>query len=114
VLTSPAFNAGWINMVFTGTNAATTGITSLAGGDLTASNVALPLGQNQGFGVPGLASGTFLARTHRFNGLPVTGFMVTSRANSSVACTLPSGSAGNCSGNYAGLFTHSYRTTITP
>jgi hypothetical protein len=113
VLTSPAFGAGWINMVFTGTNAVL-GIASLAGGDLTASNVALPVGQPQPFGPVGLATGVFTARAHTFAGLPVTGFMVTSRANSSVACTLPSGSAGNCSGNYAGLFGHSYRTTITP
>lgn len=113
VLTSPAFAAGWINMVFTGANA-TTGILSLAGGDLAASNVALPLGQPQPFGPVGLASGTFTARPHTFFGLPVTGFMVTARTNSSVACTLPSGSAGTCSGNYAGLFGHSYRTVITP
>jgi hypothetical protein len=115
VLTSPAFAAGWINMVFTGANAtAGAGITSLAGGDLTASNVALPVGQNQGFGLPGAATGVFTPRPHNFTGLPVTGFMVTARTNSSVACTLPSGTAGNCSGNYAGLFAHSYRTTITP
>ena len=49
-----------------------------------------------------------------FFGLPVTGFMVTARTNSSVACTLPGGGTGTCSGNYAGLFEHSYRTVITP
>ena len=111
VLTSPAFTSGWINLQFTGTNA-TLGITSLAGGDLTASNVAAIV--PPGFGVPGAASGVFTARPHTFFGLPVTGFMVTARTNSSVACTLPSGGAGTCSGNYAGLFGHSYRTTITP
>jgi hypothetical protein len=110
VLQSPAFAAGWINVAFTGANAVA-GITSLAGGDLTASNVATAI---PGFGPVGAASGVFTARPHTFTGLPVTGFMVTARTNSSVACTLPSGSAGTCSGNYAGLFNHSYRTTITP
>jgi hypothetical protein len=113
VLANPVFAAGWIELAFTGTNAVA-GITSLAGGDLTASNVALPIGQPQPFGPVGLASGVFTARPHTFFGLPVTGFMVTARTNSSVACTLPSGSAGTCASNYAGLFGHSYRTTITP
>jgi len=111
VLSAPAFSAGWINMTFTGTNALA-GIASVAGGDLTASNV--PNATAQPFGLPGAATGVFTARPHTFVGLPVTGFMITSRTNSSVACTLPSGSAGTCSGNYAGLFRHSYRTTITP
>ena len=108
VLQSPAFPAGWIDLVFTGTNAA---ITSVAGGDLAASNtIAVP----PAFGPVGAPAGTFTARAHTYFGLPVTGFMVTARSNSSVACTLPSGSAGTCSGNYAGLFNHSYRTRITP
>jgi len=107
--TSPAFSSGWISMTFTGANALL-GITSVAGGDLAASNVA---GLNA-FGPVGAATGTFTARPHTFTGLPVTGFMVTARTNASVACTLPGGGAGTCSGNYAGLFTHSYRTTITP
>ena len=111
VLTSPAFAAGWINMNFTGANAVA-GITSAVGGDLTASND--PLAAPPGFGAPGLGTGVFTARAHTFTGLPVTGFMVTSRANSAVACTLPSGSAGTCTGSYAGLWNHSYRTTITP
>jgi len=109
--TSPAFASGWISMTFTGANALL-GITSVAGGDLTASNVAAIV--PPGFGVPGAATGVFTARPHTFTGLPVTGFMVTARSNASVACTLPGGATGTCSGNYAGLFTHSYRTTITP
>jgi len=107
--TSPAFASGWIDMRFTGANA-TAGIASIAGGDLTASNVA-GLGA---FGPDGLATGTFVARPHTFVGLPVTGFMVTARTNASVSCTLPGGATGSCSGNYAGLFTHSYRSTILP
>jgi hypothetical protein len=110
VLTSPAFAAGWIDLQFTGANAVA-GITSIAGGDLTASNVAsVP----PAFGPVGAATGVFTARAHNFGGLPVTGFMVTARQNSAVSCTLPGGGTGNCSGNYAGLFTHSYRTRITP
>jgi hypothetical protein len=111
VLTSPAFQAGWINITFTGTNAVA-GLGSLAGGDLTASNVAAIV--PPGFGVPGAASGVFTARAHTFVGLPVTGFMVTSRANRAFACTLPGGGTGTCGSTYLTLFGHSYRTTITP
>jgi len=94
--TSPAFTSGWITMTFTGTNAvAPVGIVS-AGGFAMA------------------AGGAVTAAPHRYFGLPVTGFMVTARTNSSVACTLPGGGTGTCSGNYAGLFEHSYRTVITP
>jgi len=111
--TDPSFEAGWLNMVFTGANALV-GIGSVAGGDLTASNVA---GFNA-FGPVGVAQGTFTARLvapgHTFTGLPVTGFMVTARANGAVACTTTAGTAGSCSGNYMTLFNHSYRTTITP
>jgi hypothetical protein len=96
-------------MVFTGANALV-GITSVLGGDLTASNVA---GLNA-FGVPGAAAGVFTPRAHNFTGLPVTGFMVTARANGSIACTTPGGAAGSCAGNYMTLFNHNYRTTITP
>ena len=105
----PSFEAGWLNMVFTGANALV-GLTSVAGGDLTASNVA---GLNA-FGVPGAATGVFTPRAHTFTGLPVTGFMVTARVNGSIACTTPGGTAGNCAGNYMTLFNHNYRTTITP
>ena len=63
---------------------------------------------------PAAPAGTITATAHTFTGLPVTGFRVNSRANASVACTLPGGGTGNCSGNYMTLFNHSYRTTITP
>ena len=106
-----AFQSGWLNIAFTGTNAVA-GIGSLAGGDLQASNVALIT--PPGFGPVTAAAGVFTARAHTFFGLPVTGFMVNSRANGSVACTLPGGGSGNCSGNYLTLFGHSYRTVITP
>jgi hypothetical protein len=98
--TSPAFQAGWINMNFTGTNALL-GIISASGAHLFSASSATP-------------APVSVASAHTFTGLPVTGFMVNSRANAAVACTLPGGGTGNCSGNYMTLFNHSYRTTITP
>jgi len=106
--TNPSFNAGWINLVFTGTNA-TLGILSATGGHfLAVDNNANAV--TTGGGAAGLA----VISTHTFFGLPVTGFMVDSRANAAISCTLASGSAGSCSGNYMTLFRHSYRTAITP
>ena len=105
-----SFAAGWLNITFTGTNAVL-GNASLTGGDMTSANTA---GPPPGFGPVGAATGVFTARAHTFVGLPVTGFMVNSRANASVACTTPGGTAGSCVGNYATLFEHSYRTTIAP
>ena len=109
--TSPSFNAGWITMTFTGANAtgAAAGLLSATGSHLLASETAGSF--NTGGGLSGLGSA---ATPHRFNGLPVTGFMVDSRANAAIACTLASGAAGSCSGNYMTLFEHSYRTAITP
>jgi len=111
VTVTSGFNAGWINIAFTGTNAVA-GIASAAGGDLAAANVAGSA--PPGFGLPTTANGVFTAQAHTFFGLPVTGFMITSRANASIACTTPGGTAGNCAGNYLTLFGHSYRTVITP
>jgi len=106
--TNPSFNAGWINLAFTGANAAV-GITSASGGSLLATE------QNPGsFNTGGGATGLVVPTVHTFTGLPVTGFMVDSRANAAISCTLASGAAGSCSGNYMTLFRHSYRTTITP
>lgn len=89
-----SFEAGWIDMTFLGTNAVA-GITSLAGTTLSG------------------ATGTTVAGGHTFAGLPVTGFMVTARANNAVPCTV-GGATTNCAGNYTGLWNHSYRTLITP
>jgi hypothetical protein len=102
-----AFTSGWLDLGFTGPNAVA-GILSIAGADMTAaSGATIP---------PAVGTGgpVFTVRPHTFFGLPVTGFMVTARTNSSVACTLPSGAAGSCSGNYMALFNHSYRTRILP
>lgn len=99
-----AFSSGWLDLGFTGVNALA-GIGSAAGADMTSAVAPLAVGT---------VGPTFTVRPHTFFGLPVTGFMVAARQNSSVACTLPSGGAGTCSGNYAGLFNHSYRTVITP
>ena len=113
VLTSPAFSAGWLNITFTGTNAiAPVGLTSLTGGSLdSASGVGPPPGFGPFASLSGTPGGPV---AHNYLGLPVTGFMVNSRANASIACTTPGGTAGTCAGNYATLFGHSYRTTIAP
>ena len=109
--TSPSFNAGWIDMKFTGANAtgAAAGLLSASGGHLLAVDAAAGA-----FTTGGGATGVLVPSTHRFLGLPVTGFMVDSRANAAISCTLASGSAGSCSGNYMTLFRHSYRTVISP
>jgi hypothetical protein len=44
-----------------------------------------------------------------FFGLPVTGFMVRTFRNGAISC-----GTVTCQGNYGSLFSHSYRTTITP
>jgi hypothetical protein len=111
VLGNPPFAAGWLILNFTGANATITGIASTAGTDLTSANTA---GPPPGFGPVGTPAGVPTARAHTFFGLPVTGFMVNSRSNASIACTLPGGGSGNCSGSYATLFGHSYRTNISP
>jgi hypothetical protein len=102
-----SFESGWLDLAFTGANALA-GIGSIAGADMAAlAPVTVPP-------AVGLGGGVSTARVHTFFGLPVTGFMVTARANASTACTLPSGAAGTCAGNYMALFTHSYRTRILP
>ncbi len=105
--TNPAFSSGWINMAWTGANALL-GIASIAGSHMNAAE-----GANS-FNTGGGATGTLTTVPHTFLGLPSIGFMVNSRANAAVACTLASGAAGTCSGNYMTLFGHSYRTIITP
>ena len=90
------FENGWINMAFTGTRA-TAGILANGGLGTTLSG----------------STGTTAAGQHTYFGLPVTGFMVTARRNAAVACTV-NGANANCAGNYAGLWNHSYRTTILP
>ena len=84
------FQNGWANLLFTGTNATTTGLSSAATSNttnvLTAATVA--------------ASQTFL-------GLPVVGFMVRTFQNTAVTC-------GTTGCFYGGLFPHKYLQSITP
>jgi hypothetical protein len=105
--TNPSFNAGWINMTFTGANAVA-GLLSANGGVFNPADAA-PGAFNTGGGATGTVAPVGAKRTF---GLPVTGFMVDSRANAAISCTLASGSAGSCSGNYMTLFRHSFRTLI--
>jgi hypothetical protein len=93
----PSFQNGWMSLTFSGVNATTTGLSSTSGTTLSGAN------------------GVAAASVHTFIGLPVTGFMVRNLANNAVTCVRGGATVvGGCSGNYSGLFTHSYRTTITP
>jgi hypothetical protein len=99
VAVTGTFQNGWGRLSFTGTNAATVGLTSLV------SEIV-----NLGTDVGTLGGGvTVTAAPATFFGLPVTGFMVRSFSNATLTC----GTAA-CQGNYGGLFQHSYATTITP
>jgi len=95
------YQNGWALLSFTGTNAAGTGLTAPA-----STRVVL----NQVIGAPTLAA----AAAVRFNGLPVTGFMIRTFNNGTLSCTGSSGAAGSCQGTYSALFNHSYRNLITP
>lgn len=110
VLANPVFAAGWIEMAYTGTNAVA-GITSVTGTSLYAPGIP---GSVSAPGVVTTPAGDVAVSPHNFGGLPTTGFMVNARTNNAVACTLPGGAAGNCTGNYMTLFNHSYRTRMTP
>jgi hypothetical protein len=91
------FQNGWARLSFTGTNATTTGLPSVG-----ATRTSL------GTDATGFA-GTVVASPVTFLGLPVTGFMVRTFQNGGLTCA-----SGTCQGNYGGLFSHSYQTTITP
>ena len=97
VTVQPTFQNGWANLSFTGTNATTTGLSSLAGAVVT--NV------NTGASVTGTA---------QFRGLPVVGFMARTLNNGTLTCTGAGGTAGSCQGSYGSLFDHKYQTAVTP
>jgi len=97
ITVSSAFQNGWANLSFTGTNAATVGLSSLAGATVT--NV------NTGSTVTGVAN---------YRGLPVVGFMARTLNNGTLTCTNAAGVAGSCQGSYGSLFDHKYIVTATP
>jgi hypothetical protein len=92
------FQNGWANLHFTGAKSnelAATPVGLVATGSIT-------LDQNGGS--PGATTTYF--------GLPVTGFMVRNLNNAALSCTNASGATVTCNGNYAALFTHSYRDVL--
>ena len=99
VLVNSTFQNGWANLSFTGTNAATVGLSSTAG-TATVTNV------NTGV--------TTAAATANFRGLPVIGFMARTLNNGTLTCTGVSGTSGSCQGSYGSLFDHKYMVTATP
>jgi hypothetical protein len=99
VTVTSTFQNGWAILNFTGANANSP--VGMAGALGTSQRVSLDSA------APPAAVVTAGAVT--FFGLPVTGFMVRNFRNGTLTC----GTAA-CQGNYSSLFSHSYRTTITP
>jgi len=96
VTVSSTFQNGWAILSFAGANA--TGTNGMAGALATSDRVnPLLAGQPIAFGAV------------TYYGLPSTGFMVRSFKNGNLAC-----GTATCQGNYGGLFTHNYRTLVTP
>lgn len=93
-----SFQNGWAQLTFTGTNATTTGIASVAAGSL-AFNI------NTGT--------SSVATTQTYLGLPVLGFMARTFFNGTLTCTGAAG-ATSCQGSYGSLFGHKYLQSITP
>lgn len=89
------FQNGWAQMRFVGANALAPGLVA-------------PLGSSSfSFQMGAMTAGS--AAPYTFVGLPATGFMVRTFANGTLTC-----GAASCQGNYASLFNHSWRNTITP
>jgi hypothetical protein len=91
------FQNGWGLLSFTGLGATAGGLTSFT------SSQHISLGNN----AP--VMGAVVAGAVTFFGLPVTGFMIRTFANGSLAC-----GTATCQGNYGSAFGHSYRTNINP
>jgi hypothetical protein len=99
VSVTPTFQNGWAILTFTGANANVP--VGMAGALATTQRVRLDsVAPPAAVVTPGAVT---------FFGLPVTGFMVRNFRNGGLTCA-----SGTCQGNYGSLFTHSYRTTITP
>jgi hypothetical protein len=95
------FQNGWAILNFTGTNAIPGGGIGLGGANaLTSQRVRLDSAAGGAVITTGAAT---------FFGLPVTGFMIRNFRNGTLTC-----GTTTCQGNYGSLFTHSYRTSITP
>jgi hypothetical protein len=97
---TPTFQNGWARLTFTGTNATATGVVGM--GSVTSDRISM---SDTIFGT----TATVLGAAATFFGLPVTGFMIRTFANGSLACA-----TGTCQGNYGSLFNHSYVTIVRP
>ncbi|APV49633.1 hypothetical protein BWI17_08055 [Betaproteobacteria bacterium GR16-43] len=100
VTVTTGFQNGWGALTFTGTGATTLGMGPTAAG--TSGGVSL--GTNFAGAIPAPFAGVVT-----FFGLPATGFMVRTFKNGNLTC-----GTATCQGNYGGLFTHGFRTVITP
>ena len=89
------FQNGWANLSFTGANAATVGLSSVAGTGTVA---------NVNTGAPILT-----AQTVNYRGLPVIGFMARTLSNGTLTC-----GTASCQGNYGSLFDHKFVVQTTP
>lgn len=102
VSVTSTFQNGWAILNFTGANAVPGGTVGMAGALANSQRVVLD--QVQPVVAPLATAGAVT-----FYGLPVTGFMIRNFRNGSLTC-----GTTTCQGNYGSLFSHSYRTTITP
>ena len=89
-LANPVLPNGWAEARFLGVNA-------MAGLQSLPSSIARDLTTDQA-----------TTGVQAFIGLPVVGFMVRTFVNGTLGCA-----AGNCQGNYGGLFSHKYRQQTT-
>ena len=92
-----SFQNGWARLRFVDTNASGVGLVGFAGDSV---NIAPGVGVVMVNGSVG---------PYTYFGLPVTGFMIRTFSNGTLACA-----TGSCQGNYASLFDHAYRNVITP
>jgi hypothetical protein len=90
-----SFQNGWAALTFVGDNAVASGV-----GLASVNGEAVSVGSD-------VLAATVVPGAPVFYGLPVTGFMIRTFSNGTLAC-----STGSCQGNYASLFDHAYRNLI--
>jgi hypothetical protein len=94
VSVTSTFQNGWADVAFTGTNATTVGLVSLAAAGTLTTNI-----------VTGVTS----AAAQTFHGLPVVGFMIRTFSNGTLSC-----GTATCQGNYGGSVSHAFRNSDLP
>ncbi len=88
------YQNGWAEVHFSGVNASTIGLVSVAAGSTT---------------TPMVSAGAAAPGAQTFHGLPVVGFMVRTFTNGTLHC-----GTASCVGNYLGSASHGYRNVISP